>query len=545
MTATTTRRPTGEVSLSPAEKRVFIGLLLGMFVAAISQMMVGPAIPLIIAELGGIDHYSWVATAAMLTSAATVPVVGKLADMYGRRPFYIAGLLIFMTGALIGGLASGFTMLVAARAVQGLGMGAIMPLSQTIIGDIVPARYRGRYQGYMGAVFGVCSVIGPLVGGMITDWFGWRWLFFLAIPIGLAALVPIVRFLHVPFQRRPARLDLGGFILLPAALTAVLLATSMGGTTWAWDSPQIIGLYVGGAILTALFIWNETKASEPVMPLRLFRSRTFIFANLASLAVSMAMFSAMIYVPVFAQGVVGLTPGGTGIMLMPNAVAMISMSIIVGNLIARTGKYRPFALVGTVIMLCGVLLLSTVSVETSAVQLSLIMVVFGLGLGSIMQVFVLVVQNDASRRDLGVATSSAQFFRNVGSTLGIAIFGAIMSSRMPGAIASHLPPGMAEKAGASMPNAGSVLDPSQLAGVPPQIADAIRAGLADTLQTVYMSALPIVLIVIVAILLIPNKALAERLEPITEQAVSPRPEHCRPNHRWRNEREGSNGRTAP
>ena len=505
--------PAPDRGLAPAERKIFLGLLLGMFVAALSQMMVGPAIPLIIAELGGMEHYSWVATAAMLTSAATVPVVGKLSDMYGRRPFYIAGLMVFMAGAVVGGLANSFWLLVMARAIQGMGMGTIMPLAQTIVGDIVPARYRGKYQGYMGAVFGVCSVIGPLVGGVVTDWLGWRYLFFLAVPIGLVAMVPILRFLHVPHHGSPARLDLAGFILLPSALTMVLLATSMGGTTWAWGSPQIIGLFAGGAVVLALFVMNETRAAEPVLPLRLFRSRTFVLGNLASLAVSMGMFGVMIYVPVFVQGVIGLTPGGTGLVLMPQSVLMITMSIVVGHLIARTGRYRIFTLVGACVMLLGIGLLAWMPPSTGPWALAGIMMVFGVGLGSLMQVFVLLVQNDADRRDLGVVTSAAQFFRNVGSTLGITIFGAVMSTRMADAIARHLPPGAAG-AGPQASNAGAVLDPAQLEGVPPQIVEAIRLGVADSLHGVFLAVIPTVFIVLVATVFIPHKDLADRLQPL-------------------------------
>lgn len=509
-----------DVGLTPHERKIFIGLLLGMFVAAVSQMMVGPAIPRIIAELGGVEHYSWVAAAAMLTSAATVPVVGKLSDLYGRRPFYLAGLVIFLGGALLGGCAQSFGVLVAARAVQGMGMGIIMPLSQTIIGDIVPARYRGKYQGYMGAVFGVCSVIGPLVGGLITDWAGWRWLFFLAIPIGLAAMFPIVRFLRITHTPKHAKLDVGGFILLPLALTMGLLAITMGGTTWPWGSTQVLGLFAGCAVALVVFVVNEMHATEPVLPLRLFRSLVFVFANLASLAVSMSMFGVMIYVPVFLQGVLGKTPAETGVILMPQSVFMIGTSIAVGHLIARTGRYRVSTLVGGVILLGGVLGLTQIQAGSRVWLMVAVMAVFGVGLGALMQVFVLLVQNDAARADLGVATSAAQFFRNVGSTLGVSVFGAVMAARMPGAIARHLPPGASVAKGPV--NAGSVLDPQQLAGLPPQAAEAIRYGVADALHGVFWSVVPAVLVVLVMTLLIPNQQLADRLEPLTEE---PAPQH--------------------
>ncbi|MFL6081419.1 MAG: MFS transporter, partial [Ornithinibacter sp.] len=298
MTATLTEAPTGArvepYRLSPQARRVFVGLMLGMLVASISQTIVGPAMPRIVAELGGMDHYSWVATAAMLVSAITVPIVGKLSDLYGRRGFYLAGLGVFMVGSVVSGFAGSFWMLVLGRAIQGLGMGTVMPLSQTIIGDIIPARQRGKYQGLMGAVFGVTSVAGPLAGGFITDHFGWRWLFFAAVPIGLVTTAVIARFLHLPHERREARIDYLGITTLTVALVSLLLATSLGGTTWAWGSPEILGLYAMGVVTLIAFVLVERRAEEPVIPLRLFRSRIFTAANVASFAVSMVMFGSII-----------------------------------------------------------------------------------------------------------------------------------------------------------------------------------------------------------------------------------------------------------
>ena len=269
--------------LSPQAKRVFVGLMLGMLVASISQTIVGPAMPRIVAELGGMDHYSWVATAAMLVSAITVPIVGKLSDLYGRRGFYLAGLAVFMVGSIVSGFAGSFWVLVLGRAIQGLGMGTIMPLSQTIIGDIIPARQRGKYQGLMGAVFGVTSVAGPLAGGFITDHWGWRWLFFAAVPIGLAATAVVARFLHLPHQRREAKIDYLGIATLTVSLVSLLLATSLGGTSYPWGSTTILGLYAVGVVALVAFLVVERRAEEPVIPLRLFRSSVFSASNIAAL----------------------------------------------------------------------------------------------------------------------------------------------------------------------------------------------------------------------------------------------------------------------
>lgn len=485
--------------LSPQNKRIFIGLMLGMFVASISQTIVGPAMPRIVAELGGMDHYSWVATATMLVSAITVPIVGKLSDLYGRRGFYLAGLLVFMLGTCLAGAAHSFGFLVFARAVQGLGTGTLMPLSQTIIGDIIPPRQRGKYQGLMGAVFGMSSVAGPLAGGFITDHWGWRWLFYASLPVGVAAFGAIFRFLHLPHTKRDVEIDWAGMGVLSAALICLLLPTSMGGTTWAWSSPQVIGLYLAGAVLTALFIGIERKAAEPVIPLRLFRSSLFTLSNLAGFFISMLMFGAIIYIPVYAQGVLGVSATNSGLILMPMNLALIGLSILGGLLVSRTGRYKELMLGGVVIMGLGFWLLTRLHVGSSQGQLTLAMSVFGIGLGLCMQQYTLAVQNTASRRDLGVATAATQFFRNVGNTVGIAIFGTIMTTQMKTAIPRHLPPEIAAQMQASGQHVstGDVLDPTALAKMPPVVANAIRAGLADALHIVFVIGIPLSLLILV------------------------------------------------
>lgn len=319
---------------------IFVGLMLGMLVAAVSQTIVSPAMPVIVSELGGIEHYSWIATSALLVSAATVPVIGKLSDVYGRRGFYIAGLAVFMAGSVLAGVAQGFWWLVAARAVQGFGMGTIMPLSQTIIGDIISARERGKYMGYIGAVFGVASIAGPLAGGWITDNFSWRWLFFVNLPFGVAALAFIVAYLHIPHTPRSHKLDYLGFAALPLALVAVMLATSWGGTTYAWASWQIVSLYVVGALVLIGFLVNEYHAAEPVLPLRLWKNSVFTLSNVSNMAIVMTMFGAIFFIPVYAQGVIGVNATNSGAVLIPLTASMTVVSIVVGRLITRTGRYK-------------------------------------------------------------------------------------------------------------------------------------------------------------------------------------------------------------
>ncbi|WP_420176884.1 MDR family MFS transporter [Luteococcus sp. OSA5] len=483
--------------LSPQNRRIFIGLMLGMFVASITQTIVGPAMPRIVAELGGMDHYSWVATATMLVGAITTPIVGKLSDLYGRRSFYLGGLLVFMLGTLIAGLTQNFAMLIFARAIQGLGTGTLMPLSQTIIGDIIPPRQRGKYQGLMGAVFGMSSVAGPLAGGFITDHWGWRWLFFASLPVGIAAFGAIFRFLHIPHEKRETTIDWLGMATLSTALVCLLLPTSMGGTTWAWSSPLVIGLYAAGVLLTLAFIVVERRAVEPVIPLRLFRSSLFTLSNLAGFFISMMMFGAIIYIPVYAQGVLGVSATNSGLILMPMNLALIGLSIVGGLLVSRTGRYKEFMLAGVAIMGIGFWLLTRLHVGSSQLQLTIAMTVFGIGLGLCMQQYTLAVQNTAARRDLGVATAATQFFRNVGNTVGIAIFGTIMTTQMKTAIPRHLPPEVAAQMQASgqQVSSGDVLDPEALAKMPPVVAAAIRAGLGDALHTVFVIGIPLSILV--------------------------------------------------
>jgi len=495
--------------MAPEHRRVFAGLMLGMFVAATSQMIVAPAMPRIVAELGGMEHYSWVAIAAMLVSAVSVPVVGKLSDLYGRRGFYLAGLVVFMIGSVVSGSAQAFWMLILGRGIQGLGMGTLMPLSQTVIGDMIPARQRGKYQGIMGSVFGLSSVAGPITGGWITDNWGWRALFFVTVPIGLVALVLIARFLHLPFQRRNAKVDVAGIVTLTVGLVTTLLATSWGGTTYSWDSPQILGLYGVGALALVAFVGVERRAEEPVVPLRLFRSTVFTLSIVASFGIAMVMFGAMIYIPVFAQGVVGIDATSSGLVLMPLMVSMIVLGILAGAIVTRTGRYKGIMLFGVAVMGLGSWLLSRLDYTATQAELTEAMVVMGVGLGLAMQLYVLVVQNAVASRDLGVATASTQFFRNVGSTVGIAVFGSLMTSGLGAAIASHLPPAAAARLPAGGGSANSVLDPERLRALPPVVADAVRRGLAEQLHTVFLLGIPILLLVFVTTLFIRHVPLRE------------------------------------
>lgn len=496
--------------LGAKEKWIFTALILSMFAASVNQTIVGPAMPRIIAELGGMEHYSWVATTALLSSALVTPIIGKLSDMYGRRKFFIGGLIVFIIGCLLSGAAQNFGWLLGARALTGAGMGTLIPLSQTIIGDIIPSRMRGKYQGYMGGAFGVATVIGPLVGGTITDAFGWRWLFYCALPISLIALFVMVKRLKLDHTPQQAKIDILGMVLLSISLTTILLATSWGGSTYPWISGQILGLYIVGIIAGIGFVFAERRAQAPVLPLRLFKNSIFTLSTFAAMLLAMTMFSALTYLPIYVQGVLGATATVSGFVLMPMSVVQILTGIIVGRFITRTGHYKEFMIVGVFIIAAGIGMLTIMTPETSLGYISLSMIVFGLGLGMVMQQYMLVVQNAVPVRDLGVGTAGLQFFRNIGSTTGIAIFGTIMNTGLQDAIASHLPKNMG-KMSADV-NAGSVLDTSVLNSLPPEVADAVRFGLADRLYWVFLGALPIIAVMFLFTISIKALPLRESVE---------------------------------
>ena len=463
------------------------------------------------------------ATSTLLVSAVTIPIVGKLADLYGRRTFFVGGLMVFMVASVLAGTAQGFWWLVGARAVQGLGMGTVIPLYQTIIGDIISARVRGRYMGYMGAVFGVASVAGPLAGGWITDNLSWRWLFFVNVPFAVAALAFVLAFFHLPHQPKKHRLDYAGFVTLGLGLSALLVATSWGGTQYPWASWQVLYLFAAGALLLAVFVANEAGAEEPVVPLGLWKNPAFTLSNLSNAAVAMAMFGAIFFIPIYAQGVIGVSVTNSGLVLIPLTVSMIATSILVGRLITRTGRYKAFLLAGPVVMGFGYYLLTRLHYGSTQTDLRVAMVVVGLGLGAVLQTYMLVVQNATTRQELGVATAVSQLSRSLGATLGTAIFGTVMTSGLAREIPEHLPQGAAGGEGAQRLSGGSgvgaVLDPGTLADLPPAVVIGIREALAAALHPVFVAGVPILAAAFVATLFIrelPLRRVAYSDEPSSE-----------------------------
>jgi EmrB/QacA subfamily drug resistance transporter len=430
-------------SVYPLGKRrtliVFFGLMLGMLLAALDQTIVSTALPRIVEDLGGFQHYSWVFSAYMLGATVTVPLYGKLSDIYGRRPFFLLGITLFSLGSVISGLATSMEMLIAGRAIQGLGAGGLIPLAVAAIGDIIPPRRRGKWQGFLGAVFAMSSVLGPAVGGWLTDNASWRWCFFVNLPLaGLALAVVWFGFVRRP-RHEEHSIDYLGAVLLTFGAAAGLLAAVWGGSEYPWDSPVIGGLLAAAALLLGAFVWQERRASEPILPLDLFRGRTFSAATVAVFALGASMFVAIIYVPLFAQRVLGESASGSGAVLTPLMLGIIATSILAGQLVSRTGHYRPVLLGGPPLLATGFLLLAGLDVHATQLDLTRDVVIVGFGIGLMMQTLTVAVQNSVRRRNLGIATASTQFFRTVGAMVGVTAMGAIVTSQLGGNAAAASP----------------------------------------------------------------------------------------------------------
>jgi EmrB/QacA subfamily drug resistance transporter len=409
---------------------IFSGLMLGMLLAALDATVVATALPTIVGELGGVDHISWVITAYLLTTTISTPLYGKLGDLYGRKTLFQVAIVVFVIGSVLSGLAGSLDQLIAFRAVQGLGAGGLIVLGQAIIADIVSPRERGRYQGLFGAFFGGASVAGPLIGGFFTDQLTWRWVFYVNVPLGVLALVVTASVLPTSIRRPSVRIDVAGAALLTGAVTSIILVTTWAGTEYEWGSPVILVLIAAAVLLTALFVRVELRAPEPLLPLRLFRFRTFALSSGIGLVLGVAMYGALNYIPLFLQTVNGVSATNSGLLLTPLMLGMIVASVVAGNFVSRTGRYRIFPVMGTVLITVGIMLFGTLDGSSGRLQSGAYMVVVGVGLGLTMQIIVLATQNEVPRAHLGVATSAVNFFRSIGGSLGVAIVGAVFSSRL-------------------------------------------------------------------------------------------------------------------
>jgi EmrB/QacA subfamily drug resistance transporter len=464
-------------SQNPASIRaVFGALFLALLLAALDQTIVSTALPTMVGELGGISHLSWVVTAYLLTSTVVGPLYGKFGDLHGRKIVLQVAIAVFLVGSALCGIAQDMLQLILFRALQGIGGGGLIVVTIAVIGDLIPPRERGRYQGFFGAVFGLATVIGPLLGGFFVDHLSWRWIFYINLPTGIAALAVIAAVLPSRGTRHQHAIDYAGASLLTAALSATILFTSLGGTTLAWTSSVILALIAASILAIAAFVAVELRAREPILPLSLFANRNFAVASSVGLIVGLSLFGAVTFLPIYLQVVKGVSPSASGLMLMPMMLGMLATSVISGRLISRFGRYKLFPIVGTGIMTFGLGTLSLLSVEGSAWQTSIDALWLGLGMGMVMQVLIIAVQNSVDYKHLGVATSGTMLFRSLGGALGVALFGAIFANRL------H-----AQLAGPGMEFLATVI-PAAVRGLPPTMHQEYIAAVMTALHPVFLVA---------------------------------------------------------
>ena len=471
---------------------IFAGLMTAMLLAALDQTIVATALPTIVGELGGLKNLSWVVTAYLLCSTISVPLYGKISDLHGRKKLFQFAITVFILGSVAAALSGTMGQLIAARAVQGVGAGGLMALAQVIIGDIVSPRERGRYMGYIGAVFGVASVAGPLLGGYFVDALDWRWVFWINVPLGAVALLVTQRYLKLVVTRRRAKVDYLGAALLSAGITTLLLATVWGGEVYAWGSAAIVSLILAALVSFALFAVVERRAAEPLLPIELFRNPVFTVSSALGFIVGVAMFGAIVYLPLFLQVVTGVTATSSGLLLLPLVGGLLIASISSGRLITRWGRYKVFPIAGTALLTIGMGLLSTMGTSTGQVVASSYMFVVGVGIGLVMQVLVLAVQNAVPLQHLGAATSAAQFFRSIGGTVGVAVFGALLNARLTANLADALPRGATDDIGTL-----TQATPAAIAQLPDAVRVALQTSLADAVTWVFLLAVPLAVVAFV------------------------------------------------
>jgi EmrB/QacA subfamily drug resistance transporter len=481
--------PAPPAPVAEEHRRILVimgALMLGMVLASLDQTIVSTALPTIAGDLHGLNHLSWVVTAYLLTTTISTPLWGKLGDLYGRKKLFQLAIVIFLVGSMLSGLAQNMAELIAFRAVQGIGAGGLMVGAQAIIGDVVPARQRGRYMGYFGAVFGLTSVAGPLLGGLFTQHLSWRWIFYINVPIGIVALFVIAAVLHIPAHRVHHTIDWVGISLLSAAVTVIILMTTWAGSQYRWGSPVIIGMGLLGAALVLAFCWVETTVSEPIIPLKLFRNRTFSAASGVGFIIGFAMFGAIVYLPLYLQTVHGASPTASGLELLPLVAGMLCTFIVSGRLVTRTGRYKVFPIVGSAVLTGGLALLSRLGPHTTFTMAAVYMFVVGLGIGLVMQVLVVAVQNAVPYSQLGVATSTATFFRTIGGAFGVSALGAVFDSRLLSSLSSH-----ASAAQLRLFSGGNVTaNPAQINHLPTAQKMVFIDAFSHALQAVFLVAVP-------------------------------------------------------
>ncbi len=485
---------------------LFGALVVTMLLASLSQTVLSSALPTIVGELHGVEHMTWVITAYLLASTIVMPVYGKISDLFGRKPVLLTAIALFIAGSIFGAFAQDMTALIIARVIQGLGGGGLMILSQAAIADVIPARDRGRYMGILGAVFAVSSVAGPLLGGWFTEGPGWRWAFWINIPLGVLAIVATAILLRLPAKTNAVRprVDYLGMATLGLATTAIVLVATWGGSTFDWNSPEIIGLIAATVVLAALFVVIESRAAEPVMPLAMFRDRNFNLSTVASLLTAIAMFGAIGYMPTYLQMATGANATEAGLLMIPMMGALLITSVFTGQLVSKTGRYKLPPIVGSVILALGMWLLSSVTVDTPTYVICLALAVIGLGLGSSMQILTLVVQNSFPHRMVGTATASNNYFRQVGGSLGSAIVGSVFATRLTELLAERLP--------ASAEGGTHSLTPAAVHDLPDAVRTLIVSSYNEALMPIFVFMIPLAVAAAVVLLFIVEKPLSTRVE---------------------------------
>ena len=486
----------GQVGENQRVRLIFGALLLVLLLASLDQTIVSTALPTIVGDLGGVSDLSWVVTAYLLSSTVVGPVYGKLGDQYGRKIVLQVAIVIFLVGSALCGISQNMTELIVFRGIQGLGGGGLFVITIAVVGDIFPPRQRGRYQGYFGGVFGVSTVLGPLLGGFFVDNLSWRWIFYVNLPIGLIALAVIATAFQPRIDHVKHTIDYLGASLLAGGLAAIVLYTSLGGTTYSWTSPWMLALIVGGVLLLLAFVFAESRAAEPVLPLELFRNRVFSVSSAMGFIVGLALFGAITYLPLYLQDVKGHSPTTSGLLILPLMVGLLTASIGSGQLITRFGRYKPFPVAGTAIMVVGLLLLSRLQVDTSTVVTGAYMLVLGFGLGNVIQVLVLAAQNAVDYKYLGVASSGSTLFRQIGGSIGVSVFGAIFANQLAGDLVGKLPPG------ARVPS--SAANPAVVKQLPAVLRDPFRIAITDALTTVFLVAAGIAVLAFLLSWLLPE-----------------------------------------
>ncbi|MBY8880181.1 MDR family MFS transporter [Actinacidiphila acidipaludis] len=472
------------VAKEPRQRSVRVvmgGLMIAMLLAMLDNMIIGTAMPTIVGELGGLNHLSWVVTAYTLATATSTPIWGKLGDMYGRKNIFLTSIVMFLAGSALSGASQSMDQLITFRALQGLGAGGLIVGVMSIIGELIPPRERGKYQGMTAGVMAIAMIGGPLVGGSITDNWGWRWSFYINLPIGAAALAMITIVLHLPKKRTQSRIDYLGAVLLTVAITSLVLLTTWGGTQYAWGSGMIIGLLVLGLAALAGFLYAETRAAEPILPLRIFRSGNFTLISLIGFLVGFTMFGSMTFLPLFQQTVQGASATNSGLLLLPMLLSMMAVSMVAGRVTTSTGKYKIFPVTGGALIIVGLYLLSTMGVHTTRLTSGLFMAVLGAGMGFIMQITMLIAQNSVDLKDIGVGSSSATLFRTIGGSFGVSLFGALFTHKVQHAMQSG-----AGGQGAAATKSGAQLDPATIAKFPPAMKDAYFHAVASGTHTVFL-----------------------------------------------------------